>query len=53
MNKAQKQNAPDWAIEQAMILACIISDEMLSDWQIDTLAIKLASGEIRFEDYTK
>ena len=47
----QKIDVPEWAIEQAMILACIMTDELLSNWQIETLAIKLASGEIKIEDY--
>lgn len=47
---------PDWAIEQALILAAMLSKRdgvLLTNWHIDTLAVKLASGEIKFEDYTK
>lgn len=47
--------APNWAIEQALILAAMLSKRdgaLLNNWHIDTLAVKLASGEIKFEDYT-
>ena len=53
--KRETIECPDWAIEKALILAAMLSQRdgvMLNNWHIDTLAIKLASGEIAFENYT-